>query len=322
MQNGSTSTRLENTRNGGGSRNNRTARWWIATIPLSDWNPNEFELPEFISWIKGQGERGAGGFEHWQCFIQATTPIRRARLKRLAGFERGHFEPTRSEAAITYVCKEDTRINGTEVINKFNPQFELGSRKLRRNSEKDWDLIRERALAGDLRAADIPADIFIRYYGQLKYENFLSRCIAKDFGRAPAIERSTRVYWGPTGTGKSRRAWHEAGEHAYIKSPLSKWWESYQGQTNIIIDEFRGIIDIAHLLLWLDRYPCFVEVKGGSVPLLATNFWICSNLHPREWYREIDELTYKALERRLEIIHMDEQWEPIESEELIEVTEE
>jgi len=177
-------------------------------------------------------------------------------------------------------------------------------------------------MAGDLRAADIPADIFVRYYGQLKYDNFLPRCIAKDFGRAPFVERSVRVFWGPTGTGKSRRAWHEAGADAYIKNPLTKWWESYQGQTAVIIDEFRGIIDIANLLIWFDRYPVFVEVKNGSAPLLANKFWVCSNLHPREWYREIDDITYCALERRLEIINMDEPWEPIESEELIEVTEE
>ena len=212
---------------GNGRRLNRTARWWLATAPLGDWNPNEFTLPNFVSWIKGQGERGASGYEHWQFFIQAESPIRRARLTKIKGWERTNFEIARSDAALAYVCKEDTRIPGTE--------FELGSRRLRRNSKPDWDKIKERAMAGDLSSADIPADIFIRFYGPLKYNPFYRRSISKDYGRAPAIERTTRVYWGPTGTGKSRRAWHEAGTSAYIKSPLSKWWESYQGQANVII---------------------------------------------------------------------------------------
>jgi len=55
-----------------------------------------------------------------------------------------------------------------------------------------------------------------------------------------------------------------------------------------------------------------VEVKGGTKPLCAERFWICSNLHPRDWYSDIDEATYKALERRLEIIEMDEEWTPPE----------
>lgn len=78
----------------------------------------------------------------------------------------------------------------------------------------------------------------------------------------------------------------------------------YGGQEHVIIDEFRGGIDIAHLLRWLDRYPVRVEVKGGSFPLLASRFWITSNIHPRQWYPDLDEATMDALLRRLTIINM------------------
>lgn len=86
---------------------------------------------------------------------------------------------------------------------------------------------------------------------------------------------------------------------AYSKDPRSKWWDGYQGQEHVILDEFRGSIDIAHLLRWLDRYPVRVERKGSSVPLKATTFWITSNLAPRGWYPELDETTMEALLRRL-----------------------
>lgn len=69
----------------------------------------------------------------------------------------------------------------------------------------------------------------------------------------------------------------------------------------VIIDEFRGDIDISHLLRWFDRYPVIVEVKGSSAPLIAENIWITSNLHPSNWYPLLDSVTYAALERRLEI---------------------
>lgn len=112
------------------------------------------------------------------------------------------------------------------------------------------------------------------------------------------------MFWGPTGTGKSRRAWAEAGMDAYCKDPRSKFWCGYQAEQHVIIDEFRGGIDIAHLLRWLDRYPVRVEIKGSSMPLAAVKFWITSNIHPDDWYKETDYQTMDALKRRLEIINL------------------
>lgn len=104
--------------------------------------------------------------------------------------------------------------------------------------------------------------------------------------------------------GKSRLAWELAGPVAYSKDPRTKFWCGYRGQEHVVIDEFRGGIDIAHLLRWLDRYAVTVEVKGSSRALCATHYWITSNIHPRFWYPELDSETYAALERRLLITEM------------------
>jgi len=212
----------------------------------------------------------------------------------------GHWEQSRSQAARDYVWKEATRVEGT--------QFEIGAEPRRRNNGADWEAVRSSAIAGDLLA--IPADIYVRYY-RYCFVNFRSLCsIASDHARPMAIVRETYVFWGSTGTGKSRRAWEEAGLSAYAKDPRSKWWCGYQGQTSVVIgtflltlDEFRGGIDIAHVLRWVDRYPVSVERKGGSVPLLAEKVWITSNLDPRLWYPDLDEDTRLALLRRLNITH-------------------
>ncbi len=111
------------------------------------------------------------------------------------------------------------------------------------------------------------------------------------------------MYWGDTGSGKSHRAWEEAGDDAYSKDPLTKWWDGYQGQTNVVIDEFRGVVAVSHLLRWFDKYPCSVETKGGKQPLCAKNIWITSNLAPTAWYPELDAESFRALERRLIITH-------------------
>lgn len=143
---------------------------------------------------------------------------------------------------------------------------------------------------------EIPAQIRIQHYRTL-------RAIRSDFATPVGMERTCKVFWGPTGTGKSRRAWEEAGVEAYPKDPNTKFWCGYSNQKHVVIDEFRGSISISHLLRWLDRYPVMVEIKGSAVCFQANKIWITSNLDPRQWYPDLDPETTAALLRRLEIIH-------------------
>lgn len=143
---------------------------------------------------------------------------------------------------------------------------------------------------------EIPSDVRVCCYRTI-------RNIAADYARPISMERVCHVFWGATGTGKSRRAWEEAGVEAYPKDPRTKFWCGYQGQEHVVVDEFRGGIDISHLLRWLDRYPVIVEVKGSSICLSATTIWITSNVNPREWYPDLDEPSRNALMRRLRVTH-------------------
>lgn len=259
-------------------------RYWMLTLPWSCYVPY---LPPGVRWCKGQLERGEGGYLHWQIVIATTEKLRGSRIKTLFGPE-AHIELTRSAAANEYVWKEETKVAGTE--------FELGAKSLQRNSKTDWDTIRQRAISGDFDG--IPSDVFVRCYHSL-------RQIRQDHLRPTALIRSCYVFWGRTGTGKSRRAWEEAGMEAYPKTPTTKFWNGYRGEKHVVIDEFRGNIEISHLLRWLDRYPVIVEVKGSSVVLRAERLWITSNIDPRNWYSQLDEETMDALLRRLEITHFD-----------------
>lgn len=144
---------------------------------------------------------------------------------------------------------------------------------------------------------EIPSDIYVRYYGNLQR-------IRADHTQPEFRQVETIVLWGPTGTGKSHTAWEQAGVSAYSKDPRTKFWCGYSDQQHVIIDEFRGAIDISHLLRWLDKYPVRVETKGSSRPLLATKVWITSNLHPSDWFPLLDGDTLGALYRRLTIIHL------------------
>lgn len=257
----------------------RQARYWILTIPRDDWEPN---LPSGVSYIRGQPEIGSGGYRHWQLVAYFSKKVSMSCCK--SSFtESTHAEPSRSSAAKNYVWKEETR---------DGEPFEFGTQSFERNSSTDWDIVLTKAKEGSFDG--IPSDVVIRYYGNL--------CrIRSDYATPVAMERKCYVFYGATGTGKSRRAWNEAGLDAYPKDPRSKFWFGYKGEKNVVLDEFRGGIDIAHMLRWLDRYPVHVEIKGASRVLSAETIWITSNLHPCDWYPDLDRETKDALSRRMVI---------------------
>lgn len=257
-------------------------RYWMLTLPSYSFVPY---LPPPCCWIRGQLETAASGYLHWQVVVCFKRKIRAQGVKTIFG-DTAHVELSRSDAASQYVWKEETRVPTT--------QFELGQKPVNRSSSTDWDAIRRHAVNGNFE--DIPSDVFIRCYHSL-------RKICTDNLRPVAVERTCLVYWGSTGTGKSRRAWTEAGMEAYPKTPTTKFWDGYRGEENVVIDEFRGAIEISHMLRWLDRYPVIVEIKGSATVLRAKRLWITSNLHPRDWYPSLDEETKNALLRRLEITH-------------------
>lgn len=264
----------------------RQGIFWLLTVPIPNATCKSIEdgsLPVELVWAKGQRERGSStGYEHYQLVAAFAKKVSLSRVVSLFG--RGtHAELSRSEAANEYVGKEETRIG---------EPFELGAKPIRRNSKTDWESVWTAAQSGVL--TNIPANVRVVSYHAL-------RAIRSDYSKPQPILRRVHVFWGSTGTGKSRRAWDEAGVDAYSKCPRTKFWDGYQDQINVVVDEFRGGIDVTHLLRWFDRYPVRVEVKGSSRPLCASTIWITSNINPLDWYPELDEATKAALIRRLSI---------------------
>lgn len=261
------------------------ARYWIITLPVEH-HESQPTLTGDLVYLKGQKEQGAGGLLHWQ-FIAVFNDRVTLRQCKSHFCPQAHCEKTRSAAANAYVWKDDTAIDGT--------RFELGALPISRARKEDWDRVRRDAIAGNWE--NVPSDILIRNYTNLQ------RLYVDNAVPVWRHDINVNIYWGESGVGKTRRAWHEAGdpESVYIKNPNTKWWDGYKGQQNVIIDEFVGRIDISYLLLWFDRYPCNVEVKGFQRPLKAVNFWVTSNLNPRTWYPDAAQAQQDALLRRCNI---------------------
>jgi len=94
------------------------------------------------------------------------------------------------------------------------------------------------------------------------------------------------VIQGPAGTGKSRFC-RETYPEAYWKSN-DKWWENYQGQETVIMDDFYGNwMKYNDLLRLCDRYPMDVEIKGGKVAFISKRIIFTTNIHPSKWYSKV-----------------------------------
>ena len=98
------------------------------------------------------------------------------------------------------------------------------------------------------------------------------------------------VLWGVTGTGKTHRAFHHFWPdipHHVWRASSGAWFDGYDGQDKLILEEFRGQMKYEDLLGLLDKREFNAPVKGGFIQMQASKFVITSPLHPRDWYTDL-----------------------------------
>ena len=265
------------------------ARYWLLTINDSDngdsWTPPT-SLPSELHWLTGQKEIGSNtNRPHWQLFASFKRAVRLAAVRKLFG-TRIHAEPSRSTAAETYVHKDDTAIAGT--------RFSIGQKPFNRNSKTDWSLAKEKAKLGELE--NVPPDVYIKYYRTLK-------TIAMDHMTKPTDLPCVAGIWihGPPGVGKSFFARNQYGPNLYIKGQ-NKWWDGYQDEPNILLDDFDCKALGHYLKIWADRYAFMAESKGYSRLIRPKNFIITSNYRPEDIFD--DQALTNAIKRRFYFIYI------------------
>lgn len=115
--------------------------------------------------------------------------------------------------------------------------------------------------------------------------------------------------FGPTGVGKSHRAFKDYNPTThYVKNLDDQWWDGYTGQETVIINEFRGQVTFSELLDLLDKWPKTVKQRCKEpVPFLAKHVIITSSKHPREVYSNCGD-RLDQLYRRCTIIEMEQKY--------------
>lgn len=281
-------------------------KYWMFTIN----NPTTI-MASPLTWdcvyVVYQEEKGTEGTPHWQGYVVMKALRSLTQMKALA--PTAHWERRKGThaQAKAYVTKEDTRQAGP---------FEAGEEPVSQQGKRNDLLSLKRALdeGQDEKTIATDEELFGVWTRNIKaierYKRFRSE------NRRDWVTE-TVVYWGPPGTGKSYRAAQEAGPDAYwLAKPLgggALWFDGYDGQEVVVIDEFFGWIQRDVMCRLCDRYPYMVQTKGGSTPFVAKKIIITSNARPDEWWPRCG---LGPMARRLEpplggVVHMEHMWEPL-----------
>lgn len=101
--------------------------------------------------------------------------------------------------------------------------------------------------------------------------------------------------WGKSGVGKTKYAFDNHVD-VYIKDG-TMWWDNYEQNECILIDDFDGKWPYRDLLRLLDRYPYQGQVKGGYTKINSPNIYITCE-HSPEFFWHNNEL--KQILRRID----------------------
>jgi len=206
------------------------------------------QLPHNADYLIYGEEIGEEGTHHLQGFIQYKHPISFRVCKNALG-ERFHIEKRRGtiQQAIDY-CKKDGKyyhVGDPQRISSAT-QKQIWQELIKLSENNELDIIKERY-----------PSYYFRYYEKI---------LSFSKGSSNIIEELSNEWWyGQTGTGKSYRLWQQYPDH--YQKELNKWWDHYQGQSVVAIEEWcpKNEVTASALKIWSDRYPFTGQIKGGTL---------------------------------------------------------
>lgn len=251
------------------------------------------ESSDRYSFFAGQREIAPDtGTEHFQGLLVLSKRARLTWLKNNVNAE-AHWGAMRGtiRQALAYCTKEESRKPeyqpitwGEEPENAQGQRNDLNAVKMLIDSG-----------ASETRVAEEHFAAWVQHYRGFR-----------EYKRMKVTPRDwTTEVWiiiGPTGTGKSKMAnEHSPVADTYYKQAHSDWWDGYDGQPTVVLDDFYGWLRFDDMLRLMDRYPMLVQTKGGQTNFLARTLLITSNTLPRSWYPKVSASTarFEAFYRRV-----------------------
>lgn len=203
-----------------------------------------------------------------------------------------HFEECKGseEDNIKYCTKKKGRIDGPWEYGERSKQGKrndiIALRDAIMKGKKDFDIIKDNELV-------LPYAKYMKFAEKVK--SVVAREESKKFRKVV-----TTILIGPAGTGKTRYIFDNFKHDDIYKldrpdGPI--WFDGYEGQKVLLLDDFYGWIKYSFLLNLLDGYTLRLNIKGGTTYALWEYVFITSNKHIEKWY--VDKGRTPALDRRI-----------------------
>lgn len=285
-----------------------STRWCFT---LNSWTPDHEDTLKTVpcKYLVYGKEKGQSGTPHLQGFITFSKPKRLSALKKIS--DTAHWEITKGTSlqASDYCKKGSQSHDEWKEHGASGPNFGVGAEVFedgiaptpgkRTDLQGVCDMIKDGESLQSI-ASQHP-ETFIKFGRGIR-----DLKLTLDTKYTPAGTRGI-WYWGAPGTGKSRKA-REDNPDAYLK-PQSKWFDGYNGEDVIILDDMDTNILGHYLKIWTDRYPCTGETKGGTINLQHDKFIVTSNYSIQQLWPDDKEMQ-AAILRRFEVTKFER--EPVE----------
>lgn len=300
------------------------SRNWCFTLNNPRWDQVQNLLDgDSVKFLIAVREVGESGTTHYQGYLELTSARALSTLKNWDGTIHWEIRRGTKSQAVSYVLKtlSDEELSGGLCATVFDEEFRTNGLP-EGSSLPKWmcigynDTLKELALKcgvkektslaerltliqASIRNGATDEDISDNHFNEwVRYRHaFTAYRLLKTKKRD--FKTEVIVIQGPTGTGKSKYCQDEFPE-AYWKT-RDNWWDGYQQQDVVIIDEFYGWLQFDLLLRLCDRYPLDVEVKGGKVNFSSKKIVFTTNKIPIQWYTKC---YFKAFTRRVEEWHV------------------
>lgn len=247
-----------------------TSKYWCFTLS-DDVIPDAPEWDEdTMTYLVVGHEIAAGGFEHWQGYVEFGYRKSILQCKKLLG--QGHYEARKgsAEQAALY-CKKDGQFyeNGTLSFSAQGRCSDLS-----------------KAIKLIIESGESLPDLADKFPGTyVRYNRGLEKLVAIRKKTIPWRKVAVEIHWGVPGSGKTRQAFDRFPDlYRYRYAAGAEWWDGYDGQSAILFDEFEGQLPLKSILEYCDGHPLPLWVKGGRTVAAWTTVIFTSNYPPTDWW--------------------------------------
>lgn len=265
--------------------------------------------------LVAEKETGQQGTPHIQGYIEFGFQVYRRVLEALLGGRAFIDQAGGSRADNVRYCTKEGEEN--LIINYYSNEVErqrtqrlIENQNIKKTAdEKAVEILED---IEELTEKDFEAKhpaFYLRSYSKYKELQHVKKQKTQSNYNGALRFKNFWIY-GPTGTGKSRFARGDLPIYDIYSKAVNKWWNGYDGQKRVIIDDWPsleiGNCLVQHLKVWSDRYPFTAEMKGAHISIAPGDFIliITSNFRIEECFK--DPADVFALKRRFTVLEMND----------------